>query len=68
MSSENYASETRLYYNIDYETWDESIAGLGRLHACWRRENPTDGLVEPPEMDDGTYRSAGTNLSDRVIT
>jgi hypothetical protein len=64
VTSQNYATETRLYYNIDYELWDAPKAELGRLHACWRRENPTDGIPEPPEMDDHTLRSAGINLSD----
>jgi hypothetical protein len=64
VTSENFASEIRLYYNIDYETWDQPQPDLGRLHACWRRQNPTDGIAEPPEMDDHTLQHAGTNLSD----
>ncbi|MBN1285526.1 MAG: DUF2961 domain-containing protein, partial [Anaerolineae bacterium] len=64
VTSENFASETRLYYNIDYELWDEPQDDLGRLHALWRRENPTDGVEETPEMDDHTYQHAGRNLSD----
>lgn len=64
VTSENYATETRLYYNIDYETWDAPREELGRFHACWRRENPTDGIEEPPEMDDHTFQHAGVNLSD----
>ncbi len=62
--SENFVSEIRLYYNIDYETWDQPQDDLGRLHACWHRQNPTDGIVEPPEMDDHTFQHAGVNLSD----
>jgi hypothetical protein len=66
VTSENTTSETRLYYNIDYEVWDDAPPEeLGRLHACWHRENPTDGIAETPEMDDGTYQHAGTNLSDQ---
>ena len=64
VTSENYATETRLYYNIDYELWDAPRDELGRFHACWRRQNPCDGIAEPPEMDDHSYRSAGTNLTD----
>ena len=64
VTSENFVSEIRLYYNIDYETWDEPKDDLGRLHACWRRENPTDGIEEPSEMTDHTFQHAGTNLSD----
>ncbi|MCJ7623629.1 MAG: DUF2961 domain-containing protein [Anaerolineaceae bacterium] len=64
VSSENFITETRLYFNIDYETWDEPQEELGRLHACWHRENPTDGIAEPPEMDDHTFQFAGLNPSD----
>ncbi|MHB1296040.1 MAG: glycoside hydrolase family 172 protein [Anaerolineae bacterium] len=64
VTSENYASEIRLYYNIDWERWEAPQEDLGRFHACWRRENPTDGIAEPPEMDDHTFQHAGANLSD----
>jgi hypothetical protein len=62
---ENLLSETRLYYNIDYELWDQpGPAGLGQLHACWLRQNPCKGILEPPAMDDETFCHAGSNLSD----
>lgn len=64
VTSENLASETRLYYNIDYELWDKPNDSLGRLHACWKRQNPCDGIEEPPEMDDHTFQHGGHNLSD----
>jgi len=64
VTSENFVTETRLYYNIDYETWDEPHDDLGRFHACWRRQNPCDGISEPPEMSDHTFQHGGTNLSD----
>ena len=64
VTSENSTSEIRLYYNIDYEVWDEPKDDLGRFHACWHRENPTDGIDETPEMDDGTFQHSGVNLSD----
>lgn len=35
-----------LYYYIDYEEYDELEPGLGRFHATWHRENPTDGIPE----------------------
>ena len=63
VTSENLGSEVRLYYNIDYETWDQPDDTLGRFHAQWRRQNPCDGIPEPPEMDDHTYQFAGTNLT-----
>jgi len=37
VTSENFCSEIRLYYNIDYEVWDEPIGDLGSLHACTAR-------------------------------
>jgi hypothetical protein len=61
---ENFLTETRLYYNIDYELWDEPLADLGRLHAQWRRQNPCDGIFEPPEMDNHYFLHTGINLSD----
>ncbi len=64
VTNENAVTETRLYYNIDYETWDEPRQDLGRFHACWRRENPTGGIEETPEMDDHTVTHTGINLSD----
>jgi hypothetical protein len=62
--NQNYVTETRLYFNIDYEVWDEPKPELGRFHACWRRENPTDGIVETPEMTDHMLTHTGINLSD----
>jgi hypothetical protein len=32
------------YYYIDYELHDAIPADMGRFHAQWRRENPTDGI------------------------
>jgi hypothetical protein len=64
VTSENLITETRLYFNIDYETWDQEPEGLGRLHACWKRQNPCKGMVEPPEMDDLTFLHLGHHLSD----
>jgi hypothetical protein len=31
------------FYHVSYEEYDELEEGLGRFHAQWRRENPTDG-------------------------
>ncbi|MBN1285167.1 MAG: DUF2961 domain-containing protein [Anaerolineae bacterium] len=61
-----FGSDVRLYYNIDYEVWDrpQGASALARLHAGWRRENPTGGVEEPSQMADTTYKAAGTNLSD----
>jgi hypothetical protein len=64
VTNQNVASETRLYYNIDYELWNEPDESLGRLHACWKRQNPCHGIEEPAEMDECTFAHAGHNLSD----
>jgi len=37
---------TAFYYYVDYEEWAEPEPGLGRFHAMWRRENPTDGVPD----------------------
>lgn len=63
VTSENFASETRLYYNIDYEEWPETPDDLGRFHAQWRRENPTDGISDQG-LTSETWTHAGRNLSD----
>jgi hypothetical protein len=38
-----------LYFYIDYEEYDEPTAELARFHAQWRRENPTQGWLDPSE-------------------
>lgn len=63
VTSENFVTETRLYYNIDYEEWEEPREDLGRFHAQWRRENPCDGISDEG-MSSHTYLHAGKNLSD----
>ena len=37
---------TAFYYYVDYEEWTEPLEGLGRFHAQWRRQNPTDGISD----------------------
>jgi len=63
VTSENSNSEIRLYYNIDYETWDTPREDLGYFHAQWRRQNPTDGIIEPPDMPDYLVTHHGINLT-----
>ena len=50
------------YYYIDYEEFDELEEGLGRFHAQWRRENPTDG-EEQGEQSNEEFLFGGQNLS-----
>jgi len=40
-----------LYYYVDYEEFDELEDGLGRFHAQWRRENPTEGVEQGSESN-----------------
>ena len=37
-----------LYFNIDYETYGSLDERLGRFHAQWRQENPTEAASETP--------------------
>lgn len=38
--------KTTIYFHIDYEKYDESLADdILYFHAKWRRENPTDGWM-----------------------
>jgi hypothetical protein len=41
-----------LYYYVDYEEFDTLEEGLGRFHAQWRRENPTDGVGEEGQTNE----------------
>jgi hypothetical protein len=52
----------RLYYYVDYETYARLAPDLGRFHAQWRRQNPTDG-ISPDGMDFVDYQFGGTNPS-----
>lgn len=52
----------RFYYYIDYEAFDELEDGLGRFHASWNRENPTDGIPEEG-MTNGEYLFGSKNTT-----
>ena len=47
---------------MDYEEFDELEEGLGRVHAQWRRENPTGG-VEQGEETNLEFQIGGSNTS-----
>lgn len=57
-----------LYFYIDYETWPDAPGlDVGRFHAFWRRENPTEGWMTEkltPETYLDVWRSK-PNLSDK---
>src|SRR5918994_1568447 len=46
VTSELEHEKVLLYYYVDYEEFDRLEDGLGRFHAQWRREDPTDGVEE----------------------
>ena len=50
------------YYYVDYEEFDGLEQGLGRFHAQWRRENPTDG-VEVAGQSNEVFLFGGENTS-----
>ena len=46
VTSELSREDILFYYYVDYEEFDELDDGLGRFHAQWRRQNPSDGVEE----------------------
>ena len=50
------------YFYIDYEAFDELEEGIGRFHASWRRENPTDG-EEQGDRSNPEYLFEGDNTT-----
>ena len=52
------------YYYVDYEVHDEGAGDLGRFHAQWRRENPTDGIPDEG-MGNMEWMNGGTNLDGK---
>jgi hypothetical protein len=50
------------YYYVDYEEFDGLEQGLGRFHAQWRRENPTDGVEEAGQSNE-VFLFGGENTS-----
>jgi len=55
------AAEALVYFYVDYELTGEDDPRLGRFHAQWRRENPTDGIAETALSND-EFQFGGTNL------
>jgi hypothetical protein len=62
VTSELESERVLFYYYVDYEEFDELEDGLGRLHAQWRRENPTDGQ-EQGQQSNEEFLFGGHNLS-----
>ena len=59
--SELESEKVFFYYYIDYEEFDELEEGLGRFHAQWCRENPTDG-VEQGSQTNREFQLTGENI------
>jgi hypothetical protein len=57
-------TEVIFYYYVDYEIHDRIDADLGRFHARWRRENPTEGISDEG-MSNEDWLLGGTNLDGR---
>jgi hypothetical protein len=62
LTSEMEREDVQLYYYVDYEAYDLLDQELGRFHACWRRENPTDGVTQGSESNEDFLFHEGTNL------
>lgn len=50
------------YYYIDYDAFDRLEEGLGRFHASWNRECPTDG-EDQGVRSNGEYLFGGANTT-----
>lgn len=61
ITSECVEEEMRFYYYIDYDAFDELEDGLGRFHACWNRQSPTDG-IDQGDQSNPEFLFGGTNL------
>ena len=48
LSNDGDVAVSDLWYQIDYDEWDEGDDALGRFHAQWRRENRTEAVPQPP--------------------
>jgi hypothetical protein len=53
-----------LYFYVDYEVHDSIDPDLGRFHAQWRRENPTEGISDDG-MTNEEWLLGGTNLDGK---
>ena len=59
---ETFTHEIMLYYYIDYEELPTLDDEIGRFHAQWRRQNPTDGISDQ-SMTGHTLNHGGKKLS-----
>jgi hypothetical protein len=64
VANELLSDAVNLYFYVDYARFDALDADVGRFHAHFRRENPTDGVSEGTQTNDELLFE-GVNLSDR---
>jgi hypothetical protein len=62
LECQTFTHEVLFYFGIDYEELQGLEEDIGRFHAQWRRQNPTDGISDAG-MTGHTYNHAGKNLS-----
>jgi hypothetical protein len=56
------AEEALFYYYVDYELTGADDPRLGRFHAQWRRQNPTDG-IEDAGLTNDEFQFGGENTT-----
>lgn len=61
VTSELRQEDILFYYYVDYEEFDELDDGLGRFHAQWRRQNPSDGVEEVGQSNE-EFLFGGENI------
>lgn len=59
-----YENTIRVYYYIDFESYDNLSEDFLRFHACWRRSNPCKGINDK-EVTNEFYAYAGKNITGK---
>jgi len=59
-----YENPIRLYFYIDYESYDKLSDPYLRFHSTWRRENPCKGINEK-DMSNEAFEFGGKNLTGK---
>lgn len=59
-----YENPIRLYFYIDYESYDKLSDRYLRFHSTWRRENPCKGIDEK-DMSNEAFEFGGKNLTGK---
>lgn len=56
--------EVLFYYYVDYEIHDQIDGDLGRFHAQWQRQNPTQGISDE-SLTNQEWSFGGTNIGGK---